>query len=103
MIPSIGSPVTKNKSSLKKMINKMSPEVRDEFLKDAKQSERSASIRQKENGRFCVDLYISETKDGEYNSANADKEFDSFDAADKFLEKFFEENPDMSEIDDLEY
>ena len=94
------TPMGRKKSSVKKLIRRMDPIVRDAFLKEESEANMDAHIRPKENGKFCVDLYLNTHKDGNYDAANADKEFDSYKEAAEFVGKFFEANPEMNE--DLE-
>lgn len=93
----------KKRSALKKYLNRMSPEVRDEFMKEQREAEMFSYIRLKPNGKYCVDLNLSAMdKNGRYESESANKEFDSFEDAMEFMKGFFEANPDMSTIDDFE-
>lgn len=95
-------PTTGKKSAVNKMLKRMHPEVREEFLRDRVREERSGHIRTKDNGKYCVDLYLSKEVDGKYDSASADKEFNSFEEADQFIQKFFETNPEESNYTDVE-
>lgn len=92
----------RSKSGLKKLIRRLDPQLRDEFLRDGRKEERSAHIQKTDDGKFKVNLYLSEEKDGKYDSAYADKEFDNYEEADGFVEKFFVDNPSKSNYNDLE-
>ena len=86
----------RKKSSLKKLIKRMDPAVREAFLQEERQAEMSSHIHKRDNGKYNVDLYISKDQNGNYESANADKEFDSMDDAMVFVKGFFETNPEMN-------
>ena len=98
------SPAGRSKSGIKRLIKKLDPSLRDEFLRDGQKEERSAHIQKTEDGKFKINLYLSQQDgvDGKYESANADKEFTTYEEADGFVEKFFNDNPEKSNYSELE-
>ena len=82
------------KSSFNKMMRRLTPEVREDFLRESVLSERHNHIIQKDD-KYVVDLNLSK-------QIEENKEFKTFEEADQYVQKFFETNPEESNYTDVE-
>lgn len=82
-------PIAKGRDSMREMLKRLDPVLRDEYLRDKVREERASHIIE-DNGKFKV------TVDTE------NKEFSSFEEADQEVDKFFRKFPLESNFTDLE-
>lgn len=82
-------PVAKGRDSMRGLLKRLDPVLRDEYLRDKVREERASHIVE-DNGKFKV------TVDTE------NKEFSSFEEADQEVDKFFRKFPLESNFTDLE-
>jgi hypothetical protein len=82
-------PIIKGRQSMGKLLRRLDPNLRNEFIAEGIREERASHI-QEENGKFIV------------NIDDEKKEYETFEEADQKVDQIFKKNPLESNYSNLE-